>query len=275
MKKIILIIPFMGKWPWYFPYFIKSCRYNPSIDFVILTDNEFRFHDLSNNIRFINYSIPRFIKDASNVLGFDVSIERGYKFCDFRPAFGLIFSELVEKYDFWGNCDIDLIFGNIRSFMTEELLDEYDVISARHDFLTGGFTLYRNNLLDNQLFRYSKDYEKVFTNSRNFCFDETNYAFELFEKGISYKDINTEIESMTHVVKKLQEEGLLKAYFEFQILEGLPGDMVWDRGSLTYRGIFEIMYYHLIKLKLFYSEKNNQDLCVPEKFVIEKDRIIR
>lgn len=32
----------------------------------------------------------------------------------------------------------------------------------------------------NALFKQSKDYKKVFTNSNNFCFDETNYAFDAF-----------------------------------------------------------------------------------------------
>jgi len=33
---------------------------------------------------------------------------------------------------FWGYCDIDLIFGNIRAFMTDELLNEYDIIKSHH-----------------------------------------------------------------------------------------------------------------------------------------------
>lgn len=273
MKKIVLITPFIGEWPWYFPYFIHSCRYNSSIDFVILTDNDFRLFDLPKNLSIINYSITNFIKDASDALGFEVKIDRGYKLCDFKPALGYIYPDIIKNYDYWGHCDLDIIFGNIRKFITDELLDEYDIISARHDYLTGSFALYRNGLFDNQLFKLSRDYRKVYTTYRNFCFDETNYAFASFEKGISYKEINTEIESMTHVVKKLQESGELKAYFEFQILEGLPGEMIWDKGILTYRGIFEIMYYHLIKLKVIYSEEHPSNFSLPEKFIIENDRI--
>ena len=37
-----------------------------------------------------------------------------------------------------------------------------------------------------ELFKQSKDYKKVFTKPRNFFFDETNYAFEAFEKGLHY-----------------------------------------------------------------------------------------
>jgi len=55
----------------------------------------------------------------------------------------------------------------IRAFMTDELLNEYDVISARHDYLTGCFALYRNQPYFRELFKQSKDYRKVFTDSRN------------------------------------------------------------------------------------------------------------
>lgn len=265
----------MGEWPWYFPYFVQSCRYNPSIDFIVFTDNKFKFQNLPDNFCIIDYSIPQFVKDASDALGFEVKVDRGYKLCDFKPAYGDIFRDQTQGYDFWGYCDLDIIFGNIRRFMTEELLDEYGVISARHDYLTGSFTLYRNSLFNNQIFKFSKDYKRIYTEPHNFCFDETNYAFTLFEQGVSYKEIRTEVESMTHVVKKLQEEGELKAYFEFQILEGLPGDMVWNKGVLTYRGEFEVMYYHLIKMKTVYSEDNEPITSVPEKFLINVDKIIR
>jgi hypothetical protein len=35
---------------------------------------------------------------------------------------------------------------------TDELLGEYDIISARHDYLTGCFALYRNNDMIQELF---------------------------------------------------------------------------------------------------------------------------
>ena len=39
MPRIVFIITYIGKHPWYFPYFLYSCRYNPTIDFLIFTDN--------------------------------------------------------------------------------------------------------------------------------------------------------------------------------------------------------------------------------------------
>ena len=217
INRIVLIISYIGEYPWYFPYFLHSCSYNTTVDFLIFSDNRTPNLDFPANVKIVSYSIETFKADAAKTLGFEVSIEAGYKLCDFKPAYGYIFSDIISEYDFWGYCDVDVIFGNIRSFMTDELLNEYDIISSRHDYLTGCFSLYRNTPFFRELFKQSKDYRKVFTNPRNFFFDETNFAFEAFEKGIHYSQIRTEIESMTHVVRRLQEENKLKAYFEFQI----------------------------------------------------------
>jgi hypothetical protein len=271
--KFVFIIPYIGEFPWFFPYFLHSCRYNPGVDFLILTDHPNSIKHLPPNVCVLPYSMEQFKADAAKALGFEVAVERGYKLCDFKPAYGVIFYDYIKSYDFWGYCDIDLIFGNIRAFMTDELLSEYDIISARHDYLTGCFTLYRNNEFMRELFKQSKDYKKVFTKSRNFFFDETNYDFEAFEKNIHYSKINTEVESMTHVVRRLQEEKKLKAYFEFQILEGFAGNMIWDKGQLIYRRKYEAMLYHLFRFKRKYSQPVDLEQQIPDRFRIGKKKI--
>ncbi|GHT10686.1 hypothetical protein FACS189432_08930 [Bacteroidia bacterium] len=272
-SSIAFLIVYMGNLPWYFPYFLHSCRYNPNIDFFILTDNKEELPDVPPNVHLIPYSIEQFKTDAKKTLGFEVVVESGYKLCDFKPAYGYIFSDWIKDYDFWGYCDIDVIFGNIRAFMTEELLNEYDVISARHDYLTGCFALYRNNPTMRELFKQSKDYEKVFTDNRNFFFDETNFAFAEFEKGLHYSQIKTEVESMTHVVRRLQETGQIKAYFEFQIIEGFAGNMLWDKGTLIYRKEYEAMLYHLVRFKRKFSEPVDLQRQIPDRFRIGKKKI--
>ena len=271
-SSILFLICWQGDYPWYFPYFLHSCRYNPSIDFLILTDNDTKL-ELPPNVKIIPYSIEQFKTDASKILGFEVAVESDYKLCDFKPAYGFIFSDRIKNYDFWGYCDMDVIFGNIRTFMTDELLKEYDIISARHDYLTGCFALYRNNPYMRELFKQSKDYRKVFTDPRNFYFDETNFAFEAFEKGLHYSQIQTEVESMTHVVRRLQEENQLKAYFEFQIVEGFAGNMLWNKGQLIYRKEYEAMLYHLIRFKRKYSEPVDLYRKILDKFRIGKKKI--
>ncbi|MCD8078874.1 MAG: hypothetical protein LUF04_00180, partial [Bacteroides sp.] len=122
-------------------------------------------------------------------------------------------------------------------------------------------------------FKQSRDYTKVFTEERNFFFDETNFAFEEFEKGIHYSKIHTEVESMTHVVKRLDETGELRALFEFQIVEGFAGNMLWDHGRLIYRREFEAMCYHMVRFKRKYSEPVDLLRAIPDRFRIGKKKI--
>jgi hypothetical protein len=270
---IALLTCYMGNLPWYFAYFVQSCKYNPTVDFFIVTDDETWSGPLPPNVRLIYKSFDEVSRLASTALGFEVKIDTGYKLCDFKPAYGLIFSELFKPYDFWGYCDIDVIFGNIRDFMTDELLENYDLISTRPDWIPGCFTLYKNNYELNTLFTHSKDYKKVFTSQQHYCFDETNFAHALFEIGKPYREICTEIESMMHVVKKMEEQNYIKPFYDLYIIEGgRPGRLRWEEGTLTYRSRFEVLLYHLIMLKKHYKPKMPIN-PIPGCFTISPNKI--
>jgi len=75
MHRIVFIITYMGKYPWYFPYFLHSCRYNPTIDFLIFTDNNDLNIDLPANVKIIPNSLEQFKADAAQALGFDVAVQ--------------------------------------------------------------------------------------------------------------------------------------------------------------------------------------------------------
>ena len=163
---IVLLFFWFGPFPWYFRYFIHSCRFNPSIRFILTTDNQEVLPDLPENVG-ITYKTLEEVKDEiTQKIGFPVNIEYPYKLCDFRPAFGYLFPELIKGYDFWGHGDIDVVYGNIRAFITEEILSHHNVVNSRHDYIAGHSCLFRNTKEINSLFKQSKDYKLVFT-SRN------------------------------------------------------------------------------------------------------------
>ncbi|MGN6196017.1 MAG: DUF6625 family protein [Ginsengibacter sp.] len=266
-KSIALIVCYYGKFPWYFSFFLHSCKYNPDVTFYIITDNEVKGHEIPQNVFIIKKSLQQFKQEATHKLGFEVKIDYPYKLCDFKPAYGFIFSEFIQPYDFWGYTDLDVIFGNIRSFITDELLNSYEFISVRHDILTGYFQLYKNKKEINNLFMESKDYKTVFSSQKHYCFDETNFAFDEFKGGVPYNEIKSEIESMMHVVKKMEETKRLKAYFDFHVIEGTPGKLKWEKGKLTYKNEYEVILYHLIKLKEVYHP-NYSRKRIPDVFRI-------
>lgn len=73
-----------------------------------------------------------------------------YKLCDFKPMYGVIFSDYLHQYDLGGMCDVDMIFGSLKTFLNDDILSKFDKI-----YQLGHLTLYRNNLEVNE--RYKLD----------------------------------------------------------------------------------------------------------------------
>jgi hypothetical protein len=271
MKKISLINVFIGEIPWFFAFFLKSCEANPTIDFFIFTDLAIDY-PVAHNIKIIPFSLEDFNQLATKKLGFDIDVKKGYKLCDFRPAFGVLFSDYLADYDFWGITDIDVIYGRIREFITDEVLEEYDVICVRHAFITACCMFYKNNAYVNNLFAKSKDYKMIFTSPKNYAFDETN-----FENANSFREIhdifrkNCEIESIQHVIVKEGDLGNLKAHFDLLLIDGTPGKLKWDNGIFSYDGKFEFMLYHLLYYKCNIFANNSLKWSqIPDIFYIDK-----
>lgn len=249
MKRVILISCYFGKFPWYFQLFLHTCKHNPTIDFLIVTDQSTDNHGLPDNVCMVNTTLDNLNKEFSGKLQLKTNIQEAYKLCDFKPAFGFLFPAHLKDYDFWGHCDIDIIWGNIRAFISDELLNNYDVISARHDYVTGSFCLWRNNRYINTLFKQSRDYKMVFSDALHYCFDECAFLFSELQNGASVFDFPDHLQSMTYIVQDFARQGKLKAHFDFLILEGIPGNIRWENGKVFYKDEFEALYYHLIKFK--------------------------
>jgi len=272
-KTIALITCWYGPYPWYFSYFIRSCKNNPTVDFIIVTENQELIPDKPDNVKIIYKPFDELKTDFSERLGFPVNLEFPYKLCDFKPAYGYLLPEVIANYDFWGMGDIDIIYGDIRAFVTDEILDTYDVINSRHDFITGSFCLFRNNEFINTLFKQSKDYKSIFSTSAYGGFDECSFLFIPLFNGMSILDFPNTPESIMHVIKKAELEGKLKAFFDFIILEGLPGKISWTNGKIFYNGIFEAMFYNLIKFKVA-CKKQTRYYPIPDTLYFTPSRIL-
>ncbi|MDQ8013215.1 MAG: hypothetical protein REI96_12250 [Flavobacterium nitrogenifigens] len=271
MKKIGLINVFAGEAPWFFKLFLKSCQANLTVDFFIFTD--ILIDDpITQNVKIIPFSLADFNRLATEKLGFDIDVRKGYKLCDFRPAFGIIFSEYLAGYDFWGITDIDVIYGRIREFMSDELLEEFDVVCVRHAYITACCMLYKNSSYVNNLYLKSRDYKMVFTSFKNYAFDEAN--FENSDSFLEVHDIfrrDCEIESIQHVLVKEADSGNLKAHFDLLLIDGLSGKLKWDNGIFTYGGKFEFMLFHLLNYKCnIFADNHLKWNEVPDVFYIDR-----
>lgn len=248
MKTIAVLLTYYGKFPWYFSYFLHSCKFNPTINFFIITDISWG-GELPPNVKFVNKTINDIKEIASKKFGFNVSIDHPYKLNDFKPAYAFLFPELTLNYDFWGHSDLDVIYGNIRNFLTDEMLHSYDFISTRHDYTTGCFCLYRNTEMVNTYFKRSKDYKTIFSNARHFCFDECSFLWDELQTGKPIFELNAETESFTHLMKAAEKSKELNVHFDFILMEGNTGKIVFDKGRIIYKKQFEAILFHLYWLK--------------------------
>lgn len=272
MKKLIFINFFFGELPWYYDFFLKSCEANPNIDFIFFVDTNIN-RNLPQNVKIVYITLQELNELASKKLCLETKIKRPYKFCDFKPAFGKIFEDYLFKYDFWAFCDIDIVLGRVREFFTEDLLTEYDIISVRDDYPSGFFMLFRNTEIVNTLYTKSKDYAKIFTSSRNFCFDECSFRYGAIERGINIFDANCETESMLHVLLREQEKNEVKILMDFMVIESTPGKLKWNNGLLTYKNEFEVLLYHFVSYKYNVFTKKKNWNKIPNIFYIDKYNI--
>lgn len=167
--KVRIIIPYFGKFLDSIKPFLRSCEQNSDFQWLFFTDDNLPF--VPNNVSVIQCELEDIKKRVEKKLGFKVALNAPYKLCDFRPAFGLIFEEELKDADFWGWGDVDLIYGDLSHFITDEVLDTYDKV-----YPCGHLSLVRNAEEINRVFMLdvpgTLSYKDVFNSGKNFIFDE-------------------------------------------------------------------------------------------------------
>lgn len=173
MTKICLIVIWMGPFNDTFRLWFDSARRNSTIDFYVFTDQTDNLPN-ADNVIFIYKSLSDVKGEFEKELGLKINLKHPYKLCDYKPFWWILMGEKINQYDFYGHCDVDLVFGDIRHFLTEDLLQRYDKL-----FDCGYLILYRNTDEMRNLFKKSaqKDnmaysYKKVVKTGYACYFDE-------------------------------------------------------------------------------------------------------
>lgn len=266
MKKIIIIVPYFGQLPSYFSEFYRSCIENRSVDFLFITDQNVELN--TNNFFVWHTSFEKFREIIQHKFDFCIALERPYKLCDYKPAYGYVLQSYLKKYDFWGYCDIDVIFGNIRNFVTDSVLQNYDKV-----YQNGHLTLYKNLPEINRVFmnrRVGMDYKYVFQTNFISVFDEYDGIQKKFDllnlktyKANDFADIS--IKSAKFLRVNIADTNYKK--LDNQIY-------IWNKGKLIEYGYIgdnlmaqEVAYIHFQKRKL----KNTTKLNNLNEFIITKD----
>jgi len=118
MTKYSAFCCYFGKWPTYFQTWLHSCAYNRNITFFLVSDIPTAGVRLPENVTVIPMSF-RQVNDriCTKFPELKISLDRPYKLCDFKTAYGYIFDDYCHGYDYWGYYDIDTVWGNIEKFI--------------------------------------------------------------------------------------------------------------------------------------------------------------
>lgn len=183
-----------------------------------------------------------------------------------------IFQDYIKNYDYWGFCDTDLIWGNIRQFITNEILNQYPKIG-----IFGHCCLIQNKPEFNKMYTTIMDgipnYKIVFTSSLAYCFDENR----CFNKFFELKQIPVYRLSMCFDVSYVYGHFYPAKSHEPQDYHNLYNAVFnWQGGQLrcvyiTAKGVVcvkDILYAHFQKRAMAIDIKNtNEFSIIPNRFV--------
>ena len=247
MKKIMIIIPFYGKLPDYFDIWVDSIPNNPTIDFLFVTDLKVPIAT-PDNFKVLKMTFSELQKRIQSNFDFKIVAETPYQLCDYKVAYGLIFRDYLVGYDYWGHCDADQIFGDIRKYIPDHLFDSYERL-----YYLGHFSLYRNNEKINNFFKLPGslfDYKTVYSTNEWYSFGEVAGTLQITLKNnislyssIDFCDVLSRHDRLVFYGDKVNPKHFVFYYEDGKVIRAYikDGEVHED----------EWMYIHLQKRKMF------------------------
>ena len=265
MEKAALILPYFGSFDNLFPVFLNSCGKNSQIDWLIFTDQHYA-GQIPANVHFHHMTFAEMKKYIQRNYDFKISLNSPYRLCNFKPAYGDIFSEYLTQFDYWGYCDCDLIWGNIGKYFAQ-YAGQYDRMGN-----FGHFTLLRNTDEINHLYRNKDAFKVAFSHDYSLFLEEIGF-YKIFQAS-----------SFTCAPEPCLAD-FLPRHFNFhpvaryEFMADLPWRQIftWDNGTLRRWALAndtlvstEVFYIHFLKRQMFVSDQimeNSKWLIVPNKII--------
>jgi hypothetical protein len=238
---IAIVVAYFGPPPLWFPAFLLSCRANPDVHWLIYTDFSVA-HQLPGNVTIKHMNLLELSHLTSDALGVKIELAAPYKICDLKPAFGVIFADDLRGFDFWACSDLDVVWGDIRHFLSDAILNSHDIVSSRRKRLSGHFTLFRNDAPTNRTFELIPNVREAMANTAHLYLDElaiTEHLRDYLSKATK------------HSWPRVYWKGGLTMDNRYQRELGRgPDDLLWWRNGKTFdhQGN-ELMYLHFHKIR--------------------------
>jgi len=177
--RILFVIPYFGQWPFWMPFFLQSCRHNPSIDWLFFSDcgtPAGSDADPPENVRVIDTSFTDYCRLVSEKLDIHFAPPAPYKLCDLKPALGYVHEEHLHGYDYWAFGDIDVIYGNLRAYFTARRLAGKDLLATHARRVSGHLCLLRNTARIREAFMRMPRWRERLADPQHLALDEGAFS---------------------------------------------------------------------------------------------------
>ena len=267
MARVCLISVYLGPLPRTFDFFLRTCAENPEVHFLLACDAA-PAAGTPENVQFLPMTAPAFSELASHRLGLDLHLSHPRKLCDYKPLYGLLFAEYLEAAEFWGFCDLDVLWGDLSSWLSGAVLDEYDLITADARRVSGPFTILRNEQRLRALATTHPDFESVIGSPAHHAFDEIHFD-DVVKRMAAVGELRCLFAERGGRVPAMQNYG-------HDAVDAHPSRVpcTWDRGRLfVHAHGAETMMLHLLGM----TESlvlDTQDAFERDKWIVTRDAIL-
>lgn len=149
--KSAFLVLFFGELPPYFGLWAKSCEANhKNFHWFVYNDKIKIQYELNCAVTMVPYTFGEMITDFKNILNINIPDVNTKIVCDCRTVLFALRQEKdsLDKFDFIGYSDVDLIYGQLDKFLPEDML-QYSMISADDNRPCGPFTLINRKYIKN------------------------------------------------------------------------------------------------------------------------------
>jgi hypothetical protein len=209
------------------PLYVGSAEANAQVaDFLIMHDALVPPHDftpkgaskLPGNVKLI--AVPNMLAHYRKALRLDVNLT-SQKIKDLKAMVGKVFETSLSEYSHWGFADTDVVYGNLRRFLTPHVLKR-DIVTFRttdmcsrmaKTMFAGQLTLLSNNAWTRELYQLVPKWGEIMLTPRTTFFEERSLP------SVAVK--STVAKRVAYVVSQLSDQARC-----FQT----PGSSWWGHG---------------------------------------------
>jgi hypothetical protein len=242
--KALLIVPYFGSFGPWLPLYLHSLANQQTLDLLLVSDSQ--PPQLPPNARLVEMTFDQVRELATARLGTPVRLHRTRNICDLKPAYGMVFEEFIQGYEYWAFGDEDMLYGDLDRMLAPHLDGTVDLVVPGTEKLRtqggvqGPLTVIRNHPRTNQLAINDPLYKQVLASHEHWAYDESSWRY------------GREISSFTKIVKEAEARGELSIRWGIPSATHLPPRGRWyvyDGRTLREENGKELLYYHWGKMR--------------------------